>query len=409
MPAAWKDILSRSSTAIGKHRRKLPAVPMQRRLSMRASLSSASLLPTHEAQHVQDMEILAQLECDEPTLQKQFEMWDKDRSGFIDCDELKTALQNLGLKHTPAEVEEIMKNADADGSGHIDFAEFRKAVKTPSAAEKWILAMPLARLLATQMPVDEEDKSNPLAGLVALASRPDGRDEMDQVIDRVSSTIKELMWQRLMELKKSFDKGISVRADLPTNGGDKFSTINLEVGKSLGTIVDFHHGLEGRLGIPDADIWAGMEEEHCHMPNAHTQFTSCNYNITTTSHQEWTIVITGEVPNGYQKADGRVFRSLAQAMKIPCVHADSKGLNRLSRAEVASVILYTGPMYMVRNLPSSAPLAPCDSLRHCLPCMCMNVYSLASRRQTATQVSTVYGESPKRPPTRCTPARPCCR
>jgi len=38
-------------------------------------------------------------------------------------------------------------------------------------------------------------------------------------------------------------------------------------GKSVGTIKDFLGGLEGRIGMPSADVWQGMEDEHLHMSN----------------------------------------------------------------------------------------------------------------------------------------------
>ena len=182
-----------------------------------------------ETQLVKDLETLSLLDPDEATLRKQFELWDADGSGHIDFNELTIALHNFGFKHTPAEVNEILDKADADRSGHLSYAEFRRAFKTPSAAEKWVASMPVSRLIATQVcrgvqrllggnlltyththththnarahthtqiPVDETDKANPLAGLVALARGPDARASLDRIIDEVTSALKELMWQR---------------------------------------------------------------------------------------------------------------------------------------------------------------------------------------------------------------------
>lgn len=53
-----------------------------------------------------------------------FYSFDKDRSGYIEKDELKNLCQWVGQDATDGEVESMMKLADGDGSGKIDFWEF---------------------------------------------------------------------------------------------------------------------------------------------------------------------------------------------------------------------------------------------------------------------------------------------
>ena len=134
---------------------RLPRYTLRTSMSMatlRRPLNAARALPSEaETQLVKDLETLSLLDPDEATLRKQFELWDADGSGHIDFNELTIALHNFGFKHTPAEVNEILDKADADRSGHLSYAEFRRAFKTPSAAEKWVASMPVSRLIATQV------------------------------------------------------------------------------------------------------------------------------------------------------------------------------------------------------------------------------------------------------------------
>ena len=120
--------------------------------NLRVPLNSARALPSEaETQRVKDLETLSLLDPDEATLRKQFDLWDADGSGHIDFNELSIALHTFGFRHTPAEVQEILDKADSDRSGQLSYAEFRRAIRTPSAAEKWVASMPISRLIATQV------------------------------------------------------------------------------------------------------------------------------------------------------------------------------------------------------------------------------------------------------------------
>ena len=52
-------------------------------------------------------------------------MFDKDGDGLIAIWELKEVLTNLGEKLTDDELEEMIREGDLDGDGHINFEEFR--------------------------------------------------------------------------------------------------------------------------------------------------------------------------------------------------------------------------------------------------------------------------------------------
>ncbi|KAL3874516.1 hypothetical protein ACJMK2_037522 [Sinanodonta woodiana] len=53
-----------------------------------------------------------------------FNLYDKDGDGTVDTSELATVLKSLGQDPTEAEIREMIKEVDEDGSGSIEFPEF---------------------------------------------------------------------------------------------------------------------------------------------------------------------------------------------------------------------------------------------------------------------------------------------
>ena len=53
-------------------------------------------------------------------------MFDKDGNGFISAAELRHVMTNLGEKLTDEEVDEMIREADIDGDGQINYEEFAK-------------------------------------------------------------------------------------------------------------------------------------------------------------------------------------------------------------------------------------------------------------------------------------------
>ena len=51
-----------------------------------------------------------------------FRVFDKDNSGKISASELRHVMTNLGEKLTDEEVDEMMKEADIDGDGEINYS-----------------------------------------------------------------------------------------------------------------------------------------------------------------------------------------------------------------------------------------------------------------------------------------------
>jgi Ca2+-binding EF-hand superfamily protein len=57
-------------------------------------------------------------------IKEAFDLFDNDKSGQIDVEELKTALKNLGIDAKNQTLSNMMADLDRDNSGQIDFDEF---------------------------------------------------------------------------------------------------------------------------------------------------------------------------------------------------------------------------------------------------------------------------------------------
>ena len=53
-----------------------------------------------------------------------FDMFDVDGDGTISAKELATVMRTLGQNPTEEEIENMIKEADKDGNGEVDFEEF---------------------------------------------------------------------------------------------------------------------------------------------------------------------------------------------------------------------------------------------------------------------------------------------
>lgn len=60
----------------------------------------------------------------EQEIREAFSIFDRDSNGYITASELKYVMSNLGEKLTDEEVEEMIKEADIDGDGMINYDEF---------------------------------------------------------------------------------------------------------------------------------------------------------------------------------------------------------------------------------------------------------------------------------------------
>lgn len=61
-------------------------------------------------------------------LAEQFKQFDKDGSGALSPDELKTALKEVqGVDYNEAEIQDLIKRIDIDGDGEVNYSEFLMA------------------------------------------------------------------------------------------------------------------------------------------------------------------------------------------------------------------------------------------------------------------------------------------
>ena len=60
------------------------------------------------------------------TLIEAFKVFDRDGNGFISAAELRHVMTNLGEKLTDEEVDEMIREADVDGDGQINYEELVK-------------------------------------------------------------------------------------------------------------------------------------------------------------------------------------------------------------------------------------------------------------------------------------------
>jgi len=59
-----------------------------------------------------------------------FKMFDKDGNGNISATELKQVMTNLGEKLSDSDIDLMIKQADIDGDGQINYGEFVKMMKS---------------------------------------------------------------------------------------------------------------------------------------------------------------------------------------------------------------------------------------------------------------------------------------
>ncbi len=126
------------------------------------------------------------------------------------------------------------------------------------------------------------------------------------------------------------------------------SKFHLPKKMSYGVIEDFYAGFSDRVGMPNLDFFCEMRREHCERAGCNTQFTTDNYEITTTPRQEWLYVVGDE--NGLQIPcpalhHCRRIVPLEQLLQRPLARQAN-----LSREEIIALVLYTGPMSQVYNI-----------------------------------------------------------
>ncbi|CAF4003029.1 unnamed protein product [Rotaria sordida] len=68
----------------------------------------------------------------EAELREAFRLFDRDNSGYITINELKEVMLNMGEKLNQEELEEMMREADVNKDGKLDYEEFVQKFLSPS-------------------------------------------------------------------------------------------------------------------------------------------------------------------------------------------------------------------------------------------------------------------------------------
>ncbi len=113
--------------AVNEVRRSSPASPRDRLISalqQAASLEESMYMGKRISKNISD-QLTPQ---DIRDLRMVFDVFDLDKSGFIDQNELRKACKILGFNVRKEEIKKMMDDVDVDRSGQIDFNEFLEFV-----------------------------------------------------------------------------------------------------------------------------------------------------------------------------------------------------------------------------------------------------------------------------------------
>ncbi|XP_063681917.1 calmodulin-like [Bolinopsis microptera] len=75
----------------------------------------------------------------EDDLKDAFKVFDQDNNGYIDAVELQTILSNMGENLPMDQVEDMIREADLNGDGLIDYEEFIKMMTCNPISETGVL------------------------------------------------------------------------------------------------------------------------------------------------------------------------------------------------------------------------------------------------------------------------------
>lgn len=83
----------------------------------------------------------------EDEMREAFQVFDQDQNGFISLDEFRHVMVNLGERLSDQELSEMLREADIDGDGQINYSEFAKVMMAKSVPFFWFIFPTMANNL----------------------------------------------------------------------------------------------------------------------------------------------------------------------------------------------------------------------------------------------------------------------
>ena len=185
---------------------------------------------------------------------------------------------------------------------------------------QWLRNLPLASRLSDAVP------SMTLTELAALSP-----DQIKEISRLFFTDFERFLLDETSKLRNA----LSIARDIASN--PKFHVYQ----GNFGSIKDSHIHLYDLIGAPNLDWLEGMRLEH--MRNSDL-FTTRNYHIETCPKDEWDFVVNGKQPRAEHMGYGRMIKNIDVLLGLE----KSVGAG-LTRAEVISLVLYTGPMFLIYN------------------------------------------------------------
>jgi WD40 repeat protein len=257
----------------------------------------------------------------------------KDARGRLSGQNLVQALREIDAPHIPTseqEIADLINQFDANSNAALDFGEFQQVVNQPDELEIWLSEKQLPLAADAIRPL--VGRSNQLQKMSQLSSA-----DIDQCAAATS-----FMPAMLKELHQELCGAFAVQSNIQADMQAAPSKFNDFYKMASGNIDDFHKGLTGRVGMPHLKFLNAMRQEHCERAGCDVEFTTSNYNITTTPKKEWRYIV--------ENAPGRDMRHERRHMSISeLVKKKISQDAHLREEEVIAIVLYTGPMFQIYN------------------------------------------------------------
>jgi hypothetical protein len=215
---------------------------------------------------------------------------------------------------------------------------------------QWVRSLGLEGLMARHLPLG--NFADQLSGIKNMAE-----EELSVAVHRFIAEVPAVVSAGLKKLKGRTASHFSSGAQEHINS--KFTLDGAFVGK-FATLDDFYKGPEELIGSPNPKIMQGMQAEHCQRGNSQREFTTSNYNVTTTPATEWEFVVKPRDGVAYphtpkdkaQWPKGMVWKGKSgrEAVDVEVIMQRTQvTLAGLLKMEVIALRLYTGPMFVLYN------------------------------------------------------------